>query len=45
MAGGVIAVGLVKYKRDNVRVRACYTEGLMLDSGGIEVAESWRAVA
>ena len=43
MAGGVIAVGVLKYKHDNVRVRACHCERSRLDSPGIDVAESWRA--
>ncbi len=45
MAGGVIAVGVVKYKHGNVLVRACYAERFVLGSGGGGVTASWRAWA
>ncbi|GDY08392.1 hypothetical protein LBMAG52_18780 [Planctomycetia bacterium] len=45
MAGGVIAVGVVKYKHDNVEVRVGYTKWPEWDSAGAGLAESWRAWA
>ena len=43
MAGGVIAVGVLKYKHDNVRERACHCDRPGVNSSGIDVLESWRA--
>ena len=45
MADGVIAVGVVKYKHGNIRVRVSYAEEPVLDSGGMEVTENWWAWA
>lgn len=45
MAGGVIAVGVVNYKHDNVEVRVGYAERPVLDSDAAGLAESWRAWA
>ena len=45
MAGGVIAVGLVKYKRGNARVQSGYKVELVIDWDGVDASLRCWAVA